>query len=160
MLFGTVKGYSGPDFFLLAQSHDPALPEDLTQETFYQAVRSIGSFNGSCKISVWLCQIAKHLLYLFRDNGGDEAVIRHIKGGVPALHPFRGHGLLVPEGADFGGIPQFDGEIPSSSAEESLLEKEGRMDLLRQIHSLSQDAREVMYLRAFGKWYTVRACCR
>ena len=81
--------------FLLAQSHDPALSEDLTQETFYQAVRSIGSFNGSCKISVWLCQIAKHLLY------------QHLR-------------------------------------------KAGRMDLLRQIHSLSQDAREVMYLRAFG----------
>ena len=84
--------------FLLAQSHDPALSEDLTQETFYQAVRSIGSFNGSCKISVWLCQIAKHLLYQHLRKAGRE----------------------VPE-----DLP----EIPSSSAEESLLEKEGRMDL-------------------------------
>ena len=49
--------------FLLAQCHDPDLAEELTQETFYQAVRSIGRFDGSCKVSVWLCQIAKHLWY-------------------------------------------------------------------------------------------------
>lgn len=48
--------------FLLAQCHDPDLAEELTQETFYQAVRSIGRFDGSCKLSVWLCQIAKHLM--------------------------------------------------------------------------------------------------
>ena len=38
--------------FLLAQCHDPDLAEELTQETFYQAVRSIGRFDGSCKLSV------------------------------------------------------------------------------------------------------------
>ena len=47
--------------FLLSQCHDADLAEELTQETFYQAVRSIDRFNGSCKVSVWLCQIAKHL---------------------------------------------------------------------------------------------------
>ena len=47
--------------FLLAQCHDPDLAEELTQETFYQAVRSIWRFDGSCKLSVWLCQIARHL---------------------------------------------------------------------------------------------------
>ena len=39
--------------FLLAQCRDPDLAEELTQETFYQAVRSIGRFDGSCKVSVW-----------------------------------------------------------------------------------------------------------
>ena len=48
--------------FLLVQCHDPDLAEELTQETFYQAVRSIGRFDGSCKLSVWLCQIAKPLM--------------------------------------------------------------------------------------------------
>ena len=47
--------------FLLSQTHDPALAEELTQETFYQAIRSIHRFDGSCKNSVWLCQIGKHL---------------------------------------------------------------------------------------------------
>ena len=49
--------------FLLSQCHDADLAEELTQETFYQAVRSIDRFNGSCKVSVWLCQIAKNLYY-------------------------------------------------------------------------------------------------
>ena len=49
--------------FSLALCRDPVLAEELTQETFYQAVRSIDRFNGSCKVSVWLCQIAKHLWY-------------------------------------------------------------------------------------------------
>ena len=48
--------------FLLAKTHDSDLAEELTQETFYQAVRSANRFDGGCKVSVWLCQIAKHLL--------------------------------------------------------------------------------------------------
>ena len=49
--------------FLLSQCRDPQTAEELTQETFYQAVRSIDRFDGSCKVSVWLCQIAKNLYY-------------------------------------------------------------------------------------------------
>ena len=49
--------------FLLAQCRDAHLAEELTQETFYQAIRSVDRFNGSCKVPVWLCQIAKHLWY-------------------------------------------------------------------------------------------------
>lgn len=37
------------------------ISEDLTQETFVIAVKEIAKFRGECKISVWLCQIAKHL---------------------------------------------------------------------------------------------------
>ena len=39
------------------------MSEDLTQETFYQAYRSIHRFHGDCKLSVWLCQIAKHVYF-------------------------------------------------------------------------------------------------
>lgn len=49
--------------FLLSLSHDADTAEELTQETFYRAVYSIGKYDGSCKISVWLCQIAKHAWY-------------------------------------------------------------------------------------------------
>ena len=49
--------------FLLSQCHSAQMAEELTQETFYQAVRSIDRFDGGCKVSVWLCQIAKHLWY-------------------------------------------------------------------------------------------------
>ena len=49
--------------FLVCLTGDPDLAEELTQETFYQAIRSIRRYNGACKLSVWLCQIAKHLYY-------------------------------------------------------------------------------------------------
>ena len=49
--------------FLLSLCHDTHMAEELTQETFYQAVRSIHRFDGSCQVSTWLCQIAKHLFY-------------------------------------------------------------------------------------------------
>ena len=106
--------------FLLAQCHDPDLAEELTQEVFYQAVRSADRFDGGCKVSVWLCQIAKHLWF------------RHLRKKKREAAP-----------EDFP-------EPPGPSAEESVLEREGRLDLLRQVHSLPEPQREVVYLRAFG----------
>ena len=47
--------------FLLRMSGNPDIAEELTSETFYRAVKNIDSFRGSCKISVWLCEIAKNL---------------------------------------------------------------------------------------------------
>lgn len=49
--------------FLYSMCKDENLSEDLTQETFLKAIESIRRFDGSCKISTWLCQIARHLLY-------------------------------------------------------------------------------------------------
>ena len=104
--------------FLLAQCRDAHLAEELTQETFYQAIRSVDRFNGSCKVSVWLCQIAKHLWY------------QHL----------RKHRREAAEGPPETVLP---------SAEEETLAQEGQLELLRKIHALSPDAREVVYLRSF-----------
>lgn len=49
--------------FLICLTGNLDLSEELTQETFYQAVMSIHRYNGTCKMSVWLCQIAKHRYY-------------------------------------------------------------------------------------------------
>lgn len=38
------------------------LAEDIVQDTFVQAIMKIKSFRNECRIEVWLCQIAKHLL--------------------------------------------------------------------------------------------------
>lgn len=47
--------------YLLANSHNKDVAEELTQETFYRAVKNINKFKGDSKISSWLCQIAKNL---------------------------------------------------------------------------------------------------
>ena len=49
--------------YALSLCHDPHLAEELTQETFYQALLSISRFDGTCKLRVWLCQILKHKYY-------------------------------------------------------------------------------------------------
>ncbi len=47
--------------YLLSLSHDPDLAEELTQETFCQAISSVGRFEGRSKVSTWLCGIAKRV---------------------------------------------------------------------------------------------------
>lgn len=49
--------------YLLCLGVSPEIAEDLTQETFGIAVKKINQFRGDCKVSSWLCQIAKHLWY-------------------------------------------------------------------------------------------------
>ena len=49
--------------FLMTLCREECTAEELTQETFYQAVRSAHKYDGTCKVSTWLCQIAKHLWY-------------------------------------------------------------------------------------------------
>lgn len=48
---------------LLSKTGSEDISEELTQETFYQAVKSADKFDFSCKVSTWLCGIAKNKLY-------------------------------------------------------------------------------------------------
>ncbi|WP_291237299.1 RNA polymerase sigma factor [Frisingicoccus sp.] len=52
--------------YVSALSRDPSLAEEITQEAFFKALKSLDSFQGQCKLYVWLCQIAKntYLSYL------------------------------------------------------------------------------------------------
>ena len=47
--------------YLCGLTQDGEMAGELTQETFFQAVKGIDKFRGDCKISVWLCGIAKNL---------------------------------------------------------------------------------------------------
>lgn len=49
--------------YLLLKTRSEDLAEELTQETFYQAIKSIDKFDGSCKLSTWLFGIAKNQLF-------------------------------------------------------------------------------------------------
>lgn len=52
--------------YLFSLIHDSDVAEELTQETFYQAIKSIGRYDGNCKISTWLCAIAKNQLKAYQ----------------------------------------------------------------------------------------------
>ena len=49
--------------YVLALCRDEHMAEEVTQETFFKALKSIDSFRGQCKLYVWLCQIAKNTYY-------------------------------------------------------------------------------------------------
>lgn len=44
------------------------LAEELTQETFYRAIKNAKQFREECKMSTWLCQIAKYTFYQHLDK--------------------------------------------------------------------------------------------
>lgn len=54
--------------FLLKLSGNPDIAEELTQATFVAAFEHLDQFQGRCKMSVWLCQIAKHEYFVYYRN--------------------------------------------------------------------------------------------
>lgn len=56
------KMYSRKVFlFLLSKTNNEDIAEELTQETFFQAVQCIDKFKGNSSILTWLCGIAKNV---------------------------------------------------------------------------------------------------
>lgn len=49
--------------YALSLCHNETLAEELTQETFFKALKGIDKFKGECKIRVWLCQITKNAYF-------------------------------------------------------------------------------------------------
>ena len=47
--------------YLICLTHNNEIAQDLTQETFCKAIYRINTFKQDCKISTWLCTIAKNL---------------------------------------------------------------------------------------------------
>lgn len=108
--------------YLFCLTHDADISEELTQETFYQATKGIDRFRGECKISVWLCQIAKRLWY------------KELKRRKE-----------VPLSEMTEEITSFD-----HIENEYLLSIE-KVEIFRMLHQFDEVTREVMYLRLTGE---------
>ncbi len=113
--------------YLCSLTGDEDLAEELTQETFAQAVSSIGRFDGSCRISTWLCAIAKNQLMTYRRK-----------------HPLQDSLEELTE----SGLEPGSGTAPSPEAE--ALAAERKKNLYAAIHESPEPAREVLYLRLLG----------
>lgn len=108
--------------YLFCLTHNSDISEELTQETFYRAVKKIDTYNGKCKISVWLCQIAKHLWY----------------------NQCRKNKRIVDTDETF------DIEDPQN-LEEQFIAGEEKVLLYKKMQDLEEKTREVMYLRITGE---------
>ncbi len=54
--------------YALSLSRNETVAEEITQETFFKALKSIDSFRGQCKLYVWLCQIAKNTYFTYHQK--------------------------------------------------------------------------------------------
>ena len=115
--FETVNKY----LFCLTKNYDVA--EELTQETFYRAVKRIGTYKGECKISVWLCQIAKNLWY-------DQC---------------RKNKKIISSDYELLNL-ESDNKI-----EEELILNDEKITLYKKMQKLDEKTREVIYLRITGE---------
>ena len=105
--------------YLLALSGDVHTAEELTQETFYQAVRCIDRYDGSCKETTWLCAIAKNLYQAWQRKHWRETEV--LEDSLPS----------------------------DKTPESDVLHRLEYLELLQQIHTLEEPGREVLYLRLF-----------
>ena len=110
--------------YLFCLTHNNDISEELTQETFYKAVKKIDTYKGECKISVWLCQIAKNLWY-------DE--YRKNKKIVNTEDNY----LLNLQALD--------------TLEEQVISNDEKISLYKKMQLLDDKTREVMYLRITGE---------
>lgn len=51
--------------FVLSLCQNSALAEKITQEAFFKALKNIDGFKGNCKLSTWLCEMAKNTFYSY-----------------------------------------------------------------------------------------------
>lgn len=80
-------------FLLKLSGYQYVLAEELTQETFYQAITSFAKFKGQCMVKTWLYQIAKNVFYQYlrkkkrNENLFETLIFRHNES--PALSPHK-----------------------------------------------------------------------
>lgn len=58
--------------YLMRLTGDELLSEELMQETFYQAYKSILRYNGKSSLGTWLCAIAKNCYFKHLRKGKDK----------------------------------------------------------------------------------------
>ena len=116
------RQYSDTVFrFLMSKTGSVELAEELTQETFYQAVKSIDRYDGSSRITSWLCGIAQNVLYA------------HLRARQKDPLPLE-------------DVP----EQPVVSTEDLVVTRDETRAILEAIRELPDPGGEVMRMRIFG----------
>ncbi len=107
--------------YVFSLCKDEAWAEEITQEAFFKALKGISSFRGDCKLSVWLCQIAKNTF--FTEAKKKQKQVDYPLDIVPLLDNF----------------------------EQNLFDKETAFELHKLLHNLGDPYKEVFWMRTFGE---------
>ena len=115
--------------YTLSLVHDPDMAEEITQETFFRALKKINDYRGEASLKVWLCQIARNLSF--------DSLKRQSKTTALTKHDDESDDYELPAGSE-------------SDPEEQLLRKQTAMKIHRILHDLKEPYKEVFQLRTFG----------
>ena len=109
--------------FLLRMCKNEHLAEDLMLDTFLKAIERIDTFDKQCKLSSWLCQIAKNTYFDYLRKKKNQVEMELCEENLQ------------------------DVEL---SPEDRLMSAEATGEIHRLIHKLEDDYKEVFLLRFYA----------
>ena len=107
--------------YVLSICGDEQWAEEITQAAFFKALKSIDTFRGECKLSVWLCQIAKNTFYT-------EAKRQQRQVDYP--------------------LEQIQSD---EAIDQKIYDKETAFQIHKLLHVLEEPYKEVFWMRTFGE---------
>ncbi len=110
--------------FLLRLCGDESLAEDILQDTFLKAIENISRFDNRCRITTWLCQIAKNTYFDY-------------------LRKRKKYCLT--------SFQEYDEKEETTSLEERIIDSEDAKEIRRLVHQLPEPYKEVFLLRVFAE---------
>ena len=117
------QNYFDPVYrYMLSLSGSPQIAEEITQETFFKALRSLDQFQGKSSLKSWLCAIAKNLWLSEQRKKKDQPI---------------DDALTISD--------------PSPGPEEAIVRQDESMRIHRLLHHLDEPYREVFTLRTLGQ---------
>lgn len=108
--------------YVLSLCRVETIAEEIAQETFFKAMRHMDQFNGTCKLYVWLCQIAKNTYFSFYQKQ---------KRNVPVI--------------------DIEFQETTFDVEKDFLNKEASERIHVLLHNTREPYKEVFTLRVFGE---------
>ena len=105
---------------MLSLTKDSNLAEELTQETFFKALKNIEKFNPEQKMLTWLCTIGKNTCFTYFKKSGRFEELSDT-------------------------LPDSEGEIL-----DKIIDSEDSLEILKTLHKLDEPYKEVFTLRVLG----------
>ena len=115
------KYYTSVYRYLLSMTKDSNIAEEITQETFYKALKNINKYNPNFKMLTWLCQIAKNTYYTYYKKNKNICELEE--------------NIIDDEEVII----------------EKIIKSEQNLEILKALHSLEEPYKEVFTLRIYGE---------
>ena len=111
--------------YMLRLSGSESVAEEMTEETFFKALKAVDSFRGECDIYAWLCQIAKNCYYTYLKK---NSRIQSLEDGE----------IYMPEDA-------------GQDLEEIYSDRDEALRIKRLLHEIPDPYKEVFMWRVFAE---------